>query len=140
MEALDTAAVASAFADRSRVAMLDLLLDGREHPLGALAGVAGPAVAAVIPHGVAFVHDPAGGATLPTRLSVAELPKEAPRAALGRYSAAQQAEELEQLVALARVVASPAPAGAAPAGVVAGPTTTADRLAAWLLQQSQPAA
>ncbi len=108
--------------------------------LGALAGVSGPAVAAVLPAGVPFVHDPAAGGTLPTRLSVGELPKEAPRAALGHYGAAQQAEELQQLIALAHVVATPAVTGGTPAGVAAGPTTSADRLAAWLLQQSQPAA
>lgn len=108
--------------------------------LGALAGVAGPAVAAVIPGGVAFVHDPAAGPTLPTRLSVGELPAEAPRAALGPYSLGQQLEELHQLAALAHVVVAPtgAAAGATGAipGVSAGPATTADRLAAWLLQQS----
>jgi DNA-binding transcriptional ArsR family regulator len=40
MAQLDTAAVAGLFADRSRVAMVDLLLDGREHALSALAGAA----------------------------------------------------------------------------------------------------
>jgi DNA-binding transcriptional ArsR family regulator len=37
MNVPDTAAVARLFADRSRLAMLDLLLDSREHPLTALA-------------------------------------------------------------------------------------------------------
>src|SRR6516225_7159158 len=35
------AAVAGLFAHRSRAAMIDVLLDGREHPVGALAGAAG---------------------------------------------------------------------------------------------------
>jgi len=102
--------------------------------VGALAGAAGPAVAAVVPGGVAFVHDPDAGATLPTRLSLGELPEAPPRGALGRYSLAQQTEELQQLTALAHLVATPS--AHAPAGAVAGPATTADRLAAWLLQQS----
>jgi DNA-binding transcriptional ArsR family regulator len=37
---LDTAAVAALFADRSRISMLDLMLDGREHSLGTLASAA----------------------------------------------------------------------------------------------------
>jgi DNA-binding transcriptional ArsR family regulator len=40
MAPLDTAAVAGLFAHRSRAAMLDVLLDGREHAVGALAGAA----------------------------------------------------------------------------------------------------
>ncbi len=103
--------------------------------LGTLAGVAGAAVAAVLPGGIGFVHDPAAGPTLPTRLSLGELPAEMPRTALGHYSAAQQVEEVQQLAALAHVVAAPAPGATSP-GVPAGPATTADRLAAWLLQQS----
>jgi DNA-binding transcriptional ArsR family regulator len=40
MSGLDTAGVAGLFADRSRVAMLDVLLDGRDHTLGSLARAA----------------------------------------------------------------------------------------------------
>jgi DNA-binding transcriptional ArsR family regulator len=40
MARLDTAAVAALFADRSRVAMLDVLLDGRDHTVGELAHAA----------------------------------------------------------------------------------------------------
>jgi DNA-binding transcriptional ArsR family regulator len=50
MSPVDTTAVAQLFADRSRVAMLDLLLDGREHPLGLLAETAGVAVSTAAEH------------------------------------------------------------------------------------------
>jgi hypothetical protein len=41
MPRLDTAYVAGLFADRSRVAMVDVLMDSREHAVGALARAAG---------------------------------------------------------------------------------------------------
>lgn len=41
MGALDLVGVAQLFADRSRLAMLELLLDGREHAVARLAGAAG---------------------------------------------------------------------------------------------------
>jgi DNA-binding transcriptional ArsR family regulator len=47
---MDTAAVAGLFADRSRVAMIDLLLDGRDHALSALAGAAGVAPSTAVGH------------------------------------------------------------------------------------------
>ena len=46
----DTAAVAGLFADRSRLAMLDVLLDGREHAVGALAEAAGIAASTATEH------------------------------------------------------------------------------------------
>ena len=107
--------------------------------LAALAPVAGAAVAAVMPaSSVAFVHDPAAGASLPTRLSLGALPAEGPRAAIGHYGLAQQAEELDQLTALAHLTATALPGvnGSVPAGVQAVSATTADKLAAWLLQQA----
>lgn len=50
MTGLDTAAVAGLFADRSRVAMIELLLDGRDHALSALAGAAGVAPSTAVGH------------------------------------------------------------------------------------------
>jgi DNA-binding transcriptional ArsR family regulator len=47
---LDTAALAGLFADRSRIAMLDVLLDGRGHPAGALASAAGIAPSTATEH------------------------------------------------------------------------------------------
>jgi DNA-binding transcriptional ArsR family regulator len=47
---LDAAAVAGLFADRSRVAMIDLLLDGQDHALAALAGAARIAPSTAIGH------------------------------------------------------------------------------------------
>lgn len=50
MDELDTAAVARLFADRSRLAMLDLLHDGGEHPLTALAREAGVGLSTAAEH------------------------------------------------------------------------------------------
>jgi DNA-binding transcriptional ArsR family regulator len=50
MNTLDTASVAGVFADRSRVAMLDVLLDGREHTLGELAHAAGVRASTAVGH------------------------------------------------------------------------------------------
>src|SRR5438105_2999690 len=50
MAKLETADVARLFADRSRVAMLDVLLDGREHTLGELAGAAGIRSSTAVAH------------------------------------------------------------------------------------------
>jgi DNA-binding transcriptional ArsR family regulator len=50
MSPVDTPAVARLFADRSRVAMLDLLLDGREQSLGLLAETAGVVVSTATEH------------------------------------------------------------------------------------------
>jgi hypothetical protein len=111
--------------------------------LARLAVVDGPAIAALLPETAArFVHDPASGATVAQRLRVSWLPAEEPRAPLGSYSAAQQAEELRQLVDLAAAGRAGAPAtpGAAPpaADAAAGlpPADPADRLAAWLIARA----
>jgi hypothetical protein len=102
----------------------------------------GPAVAALVPETAAqFVHDPTAGHAPWERLTVARLPNP-PRRAVGGFSAAQQAEELRQLEALA---AKPAAAGIAAAepAAAAGPvppaaaaSSPADKLAAWLLRQA----
>lgn len=112
-----------------------------------LAASAGPAVVAVTGAEAArFTHDPAGGARLCDRLAVERLPQEAPRAALGRRSAAQQAEQLAQLGALAAAAGAEAMQGAerameATQAAAAMAATTADdravdALAGWLLQQA----
>jgi DNA-binding transcriptional ArsR family regulator len=50
MARLDTAAVAGLFAHRSRAAMIDVLLDGREHAVGSLARAAGVAASTAAGH------------------------------------------------------------------------------------------
>ena len=50
MARIDTAAVASLFADRSRIAMLEVLMDGGEHAVGALARAAGIAASTAVEH------------------------------------------------------------------------------------------
>lgn len=102
--------------------------------LDLMAGWSGAAIAALVPATAArFMHDPSAGAEPWQRLSV-DIPDKAQIARLGGLSAAQQKEELHQLVTLARrpAVESGAPA-VAPGGATADP---ADRLAAWLLQQA----
>jgi DNA-binding transcriptional ArsR family regulator len=47
---IDTAAVARLFADRSRIAMLDVLMDGRDHAVGVLARAAHVAPSTAIGH------------------------------------------------------------------------------------------
>jgi hypothetical protein len=102
-----------------------------EAMIRALARWTGPGVVALMPEGAAgFVHAP-GGANLADRLTVGGIPS-APRRAVGRFSVAQQEEELAQLRALAG--AAEAPAVAAGEGPVS--SDPADRLAAWLLSQA----
>lgn len=99
--------------------------------LARLAEWKGSGLLALMPRTAArFVHDPAAGADLASRLTVTELPSEEPKARIGRYAVAQQAEELAQLKALGAMAAI-APAGAA--AVTADPV---DKLAAWLLNQA----
>lgn len=106
--------------------------------LARLAAWDGTGVAALMPEGAArFTHDPGGGPDLWNRLTVAHLPA-APRVAVGGHSAAQQADALAQLKALATrppaPEAPPGPAGGSPAAAEAG--SPADKLAAWLLDQA----
>jgi hypothetical protein len=94
----------------------------------------GPGLVGLMPAASAhFVHDPAAGNGLASRLTVTEIPTNGKRRA-GPFTSAQQQEELAQLKALqatAQVAAAPvgAPETAAPADPV-------DKLAAWLLQQA----
>jgi hypothetical protein len=99
----------------------------------------GPAVAAVMEGDVAtFLHDPEGGKCLWQRLAVLSRPDAAPRKRIGALSPAQQVDELHQLEALAeRPVLSTAPIDQLVPG---GPGDPADRLAAWLLAESDASA
>jgi hypothetical protein len=99
----------------------------------------GPAVAALVPaEACRFLHvpDPAGGRG---RLTVEHMTESEPKRALGSISAAQQTEEMRQLAALAGVRdlttpdTSPSPDGGAP---LPPAEAAADRLAAWILRQS----
>lgn len=111
----------------------------------------GPAVVAVVPETAArFVHDPAAGRTLADRLRVTWLPTDAPRAAVGGRSAAQQREELAQLATLAdlappaaataittpRAADAPLPAAESVASPAADDDAAVGALAAWLLAQA----
>jgi hypothetical protein len=102
-----------------------------------------PAIAAIMPEGSAlFTHNPAGGREMSDRLVVHHRPTREPRRAIGRNSAAQQADELRLLDMLAAPEPVPAKAAASsrtsaetPAAAPAPPADPADRLANWLLQQ-----
>jgi hypothetical protein len=94
----------------------------------------GPAIAALVPDGVAtFLHQPRGGREPWQRLSIWQVP-DAPRRAVGGISVWQMQEDLRQLEALAAApIGAPLPAEAA-TGVEADDAV--DRLAGWLLKQS----
>lgn len=94
-----------------------------------------PAIAVLVPESAAsFLHDPALGKRIEDRLTIRRLPEKLPRKKLGGLSARQQQEELEQL----RVLASTSELGG---GAKAAPEadtqmTSVDKLAAWLLSQT----
>ena len=109
--------------------------------LTTLAGFTGPAVVALVPEPAAdFVHDPRAGARLDDRLTIASLPAELPRHALGARSARQLGEELAQLSALREVakaarelsvvVVPPEPGG------VGDDARAVDAVATWMLAQA----
>ena len=104
-------------------------LDGAE--LALLVDRPGPSVVAWVPAGSAgFVHDPDASSVIGARLRILSeaVP---PRRSLGGQSAAQLADELRQLEAMAGLAT--ASAGA----VVSGDSThPVDRLAAWILTQA----
>jgi hypothetical protein len=98
---------------------------------------AGAAVAALVPSSaVRFVHDPAAGREIWQRITMPSAP-EARLSRIGGLTIAQQASELRQLELLAappaaNIAAEPIAAPAATADAA----DSADRLAAWLLQQA----
>jgi hypothetical protein len=102
--------------------------------LAALAQRDGPGVVAWLPEtSAAFVHDPAAGDTLATRLHVIAVPT-APRHGVGAMSAFQLAEERAQLEALIR--------HALIESVAASPVASSDpvdKLAAWILHHGEAA-
>lgn len=101
--------------------------------LGGLAGFDGPAVIAVMQGQEArFVHDPRAGSSLWSRIRVDRMPTVPPRKTLGSRSAWQQRDDLAHLKAL---VEPPRLAHSA-AGAGNGHVDPADRLTAWLIEQS----
>jgi hypothetical protein len=106
-----------------------------ERGLDRFANYNGPAIAALVgEHAAAFLHDPAAGIAPWQRLSIWRHAAEGPRKTLGGLSPTQQREEVLQLEALAAQPALPAGALEALGGASGNP---ADRLASWLLAQSQ---
>lgn len=96
-------------------------------PLEAFAAFEGTAAAALLPGAVAeFVHDPGAGEITYERFTTLEFPKEIRKRAIGGISAAQQAEDLSLLKALAVVPAAAGATASDPAG----------KLSAWLLNQT----
>ena len=94
-----------------------------------------PAVVAVMKGNEArFVHDPRGGIASWQRLQVASIPSSIPRKPLGNRSAWQLREDLAQLETLAKRPMPLAPLIDETATVPTG--DPAERLAAWLLDQS----
>jgi hypothetical protein len=111
--------------------------------LDLLGSVDGPAIAALVPAACArFVHRP-GAAESWQRFERVELPGQEPRSPIGTFTVFQQSEQIGLLRALsdrpAATAGSP-PAEAAPlAAAAAAPTAPADpadKLAAWLLSQT----
>jgi hypothetical protein len=100
---------------------------------------AGPGIAALVPETAArFTHDPAAGAGVWERLTIAFVPEREPRVSVGGISAAQQIEELRQLRMLAVRPAAPAAVAVAPSGgaEAAAGADPAGQLAAWLMAQA----
>lgn len=97
----------------------------------------GPAVVAVM-QGARFVHDPRAASAMWQRLRIDQMPDARIRKGIGERSAQQLREDLAHLIALATepVFAKIAAADEAP-GTTVDP---AERLTAWLLEQSSLAA
>jgi hypothetical protein len=109
--------------------------DGRG--LERLAAFDGPAIAAIVSDDAAtFLHDPDLGGEPWQRLTIWN-PGSAPSRVLGGESRWQMEEERKLLLDLARTpFAVPGPRGAAAA---TGAADAVDRIASWLLAQSEPA-
>ena len=98
-----------------------------ESPLEAFSAFDGTAAAALLPAGtVEFVHDPDAGDNTYERFTTLEFPREIRKRAIGGISAAQQAEDMALLEALAVVPTLSGEAASDPAG----------KLSAWLLSQT----
>lgn len=94
----------------------------------------GPGVAALVPNSAAqFIHDPSAGRALSDRVQVSFLPDVSPRKTLAGLSPAQQADQIAQLTVLS-TSASDVAVGVADAAAV--PADPAEKLAAWLLNQT----
>lgn len=101
----------------------------------------GPAVIAVMKGAEArFVHDPRAGSAMWQRIEVTHMPDARPRKSLGVRSAWQQRDDLSHLKALIEQPVLPAnPAEALVAAIGGGSSDPAERLTAWLLDQSSRA-
>ena len=110
---------------------------GDTEVLHKLAELDAPAIVALMGGNEArFVHDPRGGAATWQRLQVLSIPQVIPRKPIGHRSAWQLREDLAHLEALAKQPLPLAPLideTTTPAGSTGDP---AERLAAWLLDQS----
>ena len=108
--------------------------------LDRLAAWDGTAVAGVFSSGCGaarFLHDPSGGAALARRVTVEEAPDAQGLRPVGRWTVAQQLEELGQLLALADAApVAPAPSENGDGEAAEEEVQPADRLAAWLLRQA----
>jgi len=106
--------------------------------LAKLTDLDAPAIIAVMNGAEArFVHDPRGGAAIWQRMQLSNIPSAIPRKPIGNRSAWQQRDDLAHLEALARQPLPLAPLideiSALDGNAIADP---AERLAAWLLDQS----
>jgi hypothetical protein len=100
----------------------------------------GPAVIAVMSGAEArFIHDPRRGSAMWQRIEVTHMPAAQPRKSLGARSAWQQRDDLSHLKALIQQPVFPAnPAEVLVASGGNGSYDSAERLTAWLLDQSTP--
>ncbi|MGZ3332171.1 MAG: hypothetical protein ACXU9O_14040 [Gemmatimonadaceae bacterium] len=100
----------------------------------------GPAIIAVMSGSEArFIHDPRAGSAMWQRIEVTHMPAAQPRKSLGARSAWQQRDDLSHLKALIQQPVLPANSGEVlTASGVAGGFDPAERLTAWLLDQSTP--
>jgi len=100
----------------------------------------GPAVIAVMSGAEArFIHDPRRGPAMWQRIEVTHMPAAQPRKSLGARSAWQQRDDLSHLKALVERPALPAnPTEVFVASGGGGSFDPAERLTAWLLDQSTP--
>ena len=86
-----------------------------------------------------FVHDPRAGSAMWQRIEVTHMPDAHPRKSLGVRSAWQQRDDVSHLKALIEQPVLPAnPAEALLAAVGGATSDPAERLTAWLLDQSTP--